>query len=182
MKTTFSIVALALALGCGGAPKESTTTPPPPAGEHKLPAELDAFHEVLGPRWHASQGQGRKDYTCVAMMDFKMKSAAVKASAAPAGVDAAKWAEGGTHLEGSVTALETACGGTDVAAFDAALKTVHEEFHELVEMAGGHKFDDDHEHHGDEKHEHGHDDHGDDHDHEKGHEHGHDDHDASGDD
>lgn len=67
---------------CGGSEKTSTTPPTDQkvAGmeEHeKLTPELDAFHEILAPRWHADKGEARMKDTCGALADFQGKAAAI---------------------------------------------------------------------------------------------------------
>lgn len=85
-----------------------------------LSPELSSFHDVLAPHWHAAQGQQRMTDTCGVISDLKTKADAAKN---PALVDA-------------VAGLATACGGTDLAAFDAAFAKVHESFH--AAMGAGH--------------------------------------------
>jgi hypothetical protein len=158
------LCALALPLliaACGGADRagEATPTPAPAAEpapaeaghhEHAGPPELSAFHEVLAPRWHAEAGPGRMKDTCGAIAEFRTRAGAVKAAAAPAGVDAGKWSDAGGALEQSVTRLESACAG-DQASFDAAFGQVHEAFHAAMELAmsggeHGHEHEAGHEH------------------------------------
>ena len=151
---------LFLVVACGGGETPTTTAPATPMaeekpaaapeehGEHgKLSPELDAFHEILAPRWHADPGPQRAVDTCAAIADFKTRAAAVKSAAAPAGAEATAWSEAGTKLETSVVALEAECtaGAADQAKFDAAFSAVHDAFHHAMELgAGGHGK----EHHG----------------------------------
>jgi hypothetical protein len=156
---------LFLLVACGGSETPTTTAPatplaeekPAPApeehGEHgKLSPELDAFHEILAPRWHADPGPQRTKDTCAAIADFKTRAAAVKSAAMPAGAEAAAWSEAGARLETSVVALEVECtaGGADQAKFDAAFSAVHDAFHHAMELGrGGHGMKEGHgEHHG----------------------------------
>ncbi len=86
-----------------------------------LPPELSSFHDLLAPHWHAAQGQQRMTDTCAAIGDFKTKA------------DAAK----NQPLVDAVAGLATACGGTDLAAFDAAFGKVHDSFHAAMEAGHG---------------------------------------------
>jgi hypothetical protein len=137
-----SIVVAAAA--CGGSEKPSNTvvTAPEPdqdkGMEHgKLTPELDAFHETLAPRWHADKGEARMKDTCGALADFQAKSAAIKAAPASMGADPAAWTDAGAQLEVSVTGLASACGGTDLAAFETAFEAVHNSFHHAMELVVG---------------------------------------------
>jgi hypothetical protein len=150
-----ALVALLSLAACGGgdtAPSEATTpaaTPtaaePAPAkgGEEKhhgkLSPELDAFHEILAPRWHSEAGPARMKDTCAAIADFRTRGEAVKAAAAPANAAADAWSAAGAKLVSSVATLETTCAGTDQAAFDTAFSAVHDAFHHAMELgSGGH--------------------------------------------
>ena len=140
----FTLLFLVVA-ACGGSDKPATTTvtPEPAKDEHaKLTPELDAFHETLAPRWHADKGEPRMKDTCGALADFQAKSAAVKAAPASMGADPAAWTDAGAQLEVSVTGLATACGGTDLAAFETAFEAVHDAFHKAMELVvGEHKME-----------------------------------------
>jgi len=142
--------ALFLLVACGGGDTPTTTAPAAtpieeekPAGgggeHHELTPELDAFHEILAPRWHADPGPQRAVDTCAAVADFKTRAAAVKSASAPAGAEAAAWTEAGATLETTVVALEAECtaGAADQAKFDAAFSAVHDAFHHAMELAGG---------------------------------------------
>jgi hypothetical protein len=160
---TLSLLA-ALAIACGGADPADSTTPaaaePPAAepakheGHGKLTPELEAFHDLLSPRWHAAPGEQRRADTCAVIADFRTRSAAIKTAAAPAGAEAAAWTEAGSSLEQSVADLATACGDSDLARFDTAFEAVHTRYHHAMElvvgehdMRGGHGGE--HEGHGD---------------------------------
>lgn len=150
-----ALFALLSLSACGGgdtAPSESTTpaaaaepAPAAPEGEHKgehhgkLSPELDAFHEILAPRWHSAAGPERMKATCGQIADFRTRAAAVKGAAAPAGAAADAWTQAGDKLVTTVATLETTCGGTDQAAFDTAFSAVHDAFHHAMELgSGGH--------------------------------------------
>ncbi|HTE52934.1 MAG TPA: hypothetical protein VK698_18905 [Kofleriaceae bacterium] len=147
---------LALAIfpaACGGsdtpvaapaaAAEPAAAEPAPPAAEHgehgKLSPELAAFHDTLGPRWHAEAGPARTKDTCAAVPDFQTRAAAVKGAATPAGASASDWTAAGDRLVASVGDLAKACGSSDAAGFDTAFAAVHEAFHHAMELAmGGH--------------------------------------------
>jgi len=136
-----------LLLGCGSSEPASTatTTPASKAAQpehgkdehHRLTPELQAFHDQLAPRWHAAKGDERRKDTCTAVPEFKTRAAAVQSAAAPATVDAAAWQKAGADLVAAVGTLETACGGSDAAAFDAAFESVHTSFHHAMELMMG---------------------------------------------
>lgn len=137
-----------LLVGCGSSEPATTTAAPAkeagaPAAEHgtdehhRLTPELQAFHDQLAPRWHAAKGEERRKDSCAAMPEFKTRAAAVQSAAAPATVDAAAWQKAGADLVDTVSKLETACGSSDAAAFDAAFEVVHTSFHHAMELMMG---------------------------------------------
>jgi hypothetical protein len=146
--------ALLMAAACGSSePASGATTPAAgEAGEGKedhpkLTPELEAFHQVIGPLWHADKGEARQKDTCAAVPEFKTRAAAIKGAAAPASVDAAAWTSAGGELEAAVTGLETACGGADPAAFEPAFEAMHTKFHGAMELvAGKHEHEAGHQH------------------------------------
>ncbi len=133
MRTLGFAFACVLATACSK--KQDATPAPAPAadmkdGEHHdkheremagLSPELSSFHDVLAPHWHAAQGQQRMTDTCGVIGDFKTKA------------DAAK----NQPLVDAVAGLATACGGTDLATFDAAFARVHDSFHAAMEAGHG---------------------------------------------
>jgi len=144
-----AVLCLLAALACGSSDSASPNTTPPPAAadqpaaapadddHHRLTPELDAFHQLLSPLWHAPAGEPRRKDTCAAVPDFKTRAAAVKAAAAPAKADPAGWTSAGTDLEDAVAGLATACAGSDPAAFDTAFEAVHTRFHHAMELVMG---------------------------------------------
>jgi hypothetical protein len=140
---------------CGGSEKAADKTTPMPEGEHgkdhdkehaKLTPELNAFHDVLAPRWHADPGEARVTDTCAAQPEMLTKSQAVEAAAPPADVDAAVWTDAAHKLTAVVEALGQTCAG-DRTAFDAAFSSVHDGFHYLMELQmGKHPAKMEHEH------------------------------------
>ena len=143
MTRTLWITIVLAAAACGGKSKSEPAAEPAPqpmadTGEHgKLTPELDAFHEVLAPRWHADKGPQRMKDTCGAIADFQGKAAAIKGAAAPANTDAAAWTQAGTRLDGAVAKLATSCQDKNEAAFETAFGAVHDEFHHAMELVAG---------------------------------------------
>ncbi|HEX3757608.1 MAG TPA: hypothetical protein VHW23_02840 [Kofleriaceae bacterium] len=103
-----------------------------------MPPELQKFHAVLGPRWHARQGPERMADACGAIAEFHTSADAVAAAPAPTGRDAAAWAAGGKQLTEAVAALDAACTAHDAAGFEPAFTQVHERFHGLLEAGESH--------------------------------------------
>jgi len=139
MKRTLSIVMLLAA--CGGSPKP-TMGPTTHAHDEKgemanLPPELAKFHDALAPRWHAPKGAERMAATCGAIAEFATDADAVAKAAPPPKGDASKWAQEGKELTEAVAALKTTCDAKDAAGFETAFANMHQEFHELLEAAGG---------------------------------------------
>jgi hypothetical protein len=110
-----------------------------------MPPELQKFHAVLAPRWHARRGPERITDTCGAIAEFRADADAVAAAPAPAGRDAAAWSAGGKQLAEAVAGLDAACQAHDAAGFEPAFAQVHERFHGLLEA--GEPRHDDHDQH-----------------------------------
>lgn len=162
------LAALAAGSGCGGArsdppaPLEAARSPQrhetrrgDPGNGHMggeademaaMPPELQRFHAVLAPRWHARSGPERIADTCGAITEFRAEADALAAAPPPAGRDAAAWSAGGKQLAESVAGLDAACQAHDAARFEPAFAQVHERFHGLLE-ASGHGERDDHDDH-----------------------------------
>jgi hypothetical protein len=133
---------------CGGSEKPADKTMPmggegeghdghDMGKEHpKLTPELDAFHEVLAPRWHADKGDARINDTCTAAPDFLTKAKAIEAGPVPPKADAKEWASAAHMLVASVEGLSQTCAG-DRASFDAAFTSVHDAFHALMGYSMG---------------------------------------------
>jgi hypothetical protein len=168
LRTLALVLALPLA-ACGGSDTPSETPastgrvpsaePTLPAGEGagehgKLTPELDAFHEVLAPRWHAAAGPARTTDACAAVPDFRTRAEAVKGAAAPAGASASDWAQASEKLVASVGGLDEACKSNDAAKIEPAFSALHDAFHAAMVLArGGHGEGPGHEH--GEGHQHG---------------------------
>jgi hypothetical protein len=169
-RNTLLIAALVAGAGCGGAKRDSsepleaarniqshdTRSGDPGMGRMgsdeademaAMPPELQKFHAVLAPRWHAKHGPERMADTCGALTEFHADADAITAAAAPAGHDADAWSAGGKQLADAVAALDAACKAHDAAGFEPAFARVHERFHGLLE-AGEPKHGDhaDHDH------------------------------------
>lgn len=143
-----TLVPVVLAAACGGGAKQAPTTTTTPTagsaehpGEHqKLTPELDAFHATLSPRWHAEAGPQRMKDACAAVPELQTQAGAIKAAAAPAGVDGTAWTTTAGNLEASLAGLSTACGTGDQAQFDAAFTKVHDAFHgQMALVVGDHE-------------------------------------------
>lgn len=87
---------------------------------HRFAKDVDAFHAVLAPVWHARPGPERTYNACARAGDMARLARAIRsAEAAP--------------LAASVSALQATCDGNN-GEVDAALHDVHEAFHRLIEM------------------------------------------------
>ena len=113
-----------------------------------MPPELQKFHAVLAPRWHARRGPDRIADTCGAIGEFRADADAVAAAPAPAGRDTAAWSAGGKQLAEAVAGLDAACQAHDATGFEPAFAQVHERFHGLLEAGEPRPGDhDDHDEH-----------------------------------
>ena len=108
-------------------------------GEHEMamPPELTKFHDLLKPLWHAEKGDKRTADTCAAVPALQAQANAVAKSTPDAKADAAKWAAATKELVDATAALKDPCDKKDAAAFEPALKRVHEGFHGALEASGG---------------------------------------------
>lgn len=90
---------------------------------HQFPKDVDAFHGVLAPVWHAARGKARNQNAC--SKAGQMESLAKDISSTDV-----------TALQTSIAALMKQCqakkGDVEGALFD-----VHEEFHRLIEPKKG---------------------------------------------
>ena len=159
-----SLVAISfLSVACGGADTPAPDQPTPAAAEHEagagdhqaghdehaehkgehegeekhehvFPATVTAFHDVLSPNWHAEKGAARIDATCSAIVAMNERAVAAKDAPAPEGIDAAVWTATGEALVQSVADLDTACDAEGRPDFEAAFKSLHDQFHVYVDM------------------------------------------------
>ncbi|HJW25929.1 MAG TPA: hypothetical protein VJ576_13625 [Rhodocyclaceae bacterium] len=86
---------------------------------HHFPQDVDAFHSVLAPIWHARPGKERSRNACAKAAEMEGLAKDIRSA------DAAQ-------LVASVATLKQKCQGGD-AEVDAALFDVHEAFHRLIE-------------------------------------------------
>ena len=86
---------------------------------HSFAKDVDAFHSVLAPLWHARVGKGRSQNVCAQSDKLERLAKAIhSANAKP--------------LLTSIAALKTQCQ-TAPADIDAVFAQVHEAFHHLTE-------------------------------------------------
>lgn len=85
---------------------------------HALAKDVDAFHAVLAPLWHAPPGTGRSKGACAKVEELANLAAAIHSGDAK-------------PLLASVAALKAQCqaGTTET---DAALSQLHDAFHRLI--------------------------------------------------
>lgn len=90
---------------------------------HRFPADVDAFHAVLAPVWHAERGVRRTRDACAKSGEMAVLARNIRSTDA-------------SRLQASLDVLSKVCevGGGEV---DRALFDVHEEFHRLIEPPRG---------------------------------------------
>ncbi|OHC69395.1 MAG: hypothetical protein A2045_11215 [Rhodocyclales bacterium GWA2_65_20] len=114
-KLTHSIAALLAALSVGSA----GAADPREKHAHDFAKDVDAFHAVLAPLWHARPGKERAQNVCVQAPRLEQLAAAIH-SGNP------------RPLQASVAALRAQCQSAP-ADIDAVFSQVHDAFHRLVE-------------------------------------------------
>lgn len=94
-----------------------------PGHHHQFPKDVDAFHGVLAPVWHAAPGKARNRNACSQAGQMERLANDIRSTDA-------------SGLQAGVAVLKKKCRGGkgDVAA---ALFDVHEEFHRLIEPGKG---------------------------------------------
>lgn len=138
MKTALTFAFLVFA-ACGGKKAAEPTTSTKTSDEHgTMMPEIAKFHEVLSPRWHADKGPKRMTDTCGALGEFHANADALVAVTPPAGADASVWSVKTKELGDAVGALDVTCKANDAAAFEPAFERVHNGFHAVMEVSGGH--------------------------------------------
>lgn len=86
---------------------------------HRFSKDVDAFHAVLAPIWHAPQGNERLQSACAKAGEMEGLAKGIRSTDA-------------SRLMRSVVTLKTKCQG-DPAAVELALGNVHDAFHQLIE-------------------------------------------------
>jgi len=164
MRTALPVVWL-LAAACGGATRSDPASEPlesargnqphdvrhaehaghggPPAAPADdemagVPAEIQAFHATLAPRWHAEHGPARMADTCAAVPTLRGQADAIGKAAPPQGASATAWTERTRQLGGAVAALNETCQAKDAAGFETAFGELHLRFHAVLELGGEH--------------------------------------------
>lgn len=85
---------------------------------HDFAADVDAFHAVLAPVWHARPGKARLQDACAKAGRMEALAADIRSADA-------------TALRASIAALKTSCKSRR-SEVDGALHDVHEAFHDLI--------------------------------------------------
>lgn len=90
---------------------------------HHFPKDVDAFHGVLAPVWHAAPGKERTRNACIKAEQMESLAKDIRSADA-------------SPLLASIATLKKKCqdGKGDV---DGALSDVHEAFHRLIEPKQG---------------------------------------------
>lgn len=89
---------------------------------HDFAQDVDAFHAVLAPLWHARPGQQRSREVCVQAKQLASLAGEIRSGDAKT-------------LVASVAALQQRCQ-INPADIDAAFFDVHQAFHHLAERRG----------------------------------------------
>jgi hypothetical protein len=110
----FMLVAAVAAMATGSALAEE-----PHHQHHKLAQDVDAFHAVLAPVWHARPGPERLQNACAKVDDMARLAGDIRST------DAAQ-------LVAAIASLRTSCQGKQ-GNVDGALNDVHEAFHRLID-------------------------------------------------
>jgi hypothetical protein len=89
---------------------------------HHFAQDIDAFHGVLAPVWHAPQGKVRSQNACAKTGQMVRLANDIRSTDA-------------SGLKASLATLKKAC--QKKGDVDGALFEVHEEFHRLIEAKPG---------------------------------------------
>lgn len=89
---------------------------------HHFAKDVDAFHAVLAPLWHAPAGKERAQNVCAQAGKLESLGSEIRSGDAKA-------------LLASITALQAQCQANP-AGIDAAFSRVHDAFHGLAEPKG----------------------------------------------
>ena len=87
---------------------------------HNFAKDVDAFHAVLAPVWHARPGPERTQDACAKAGEMARLANEIRSKDA-------------SQLVASISKLKAKCDGNKVEV-DAAFYDVHEAFHHLIEM------------------------------------------------
>lgn len=90
---------------------------------HRFAADVDAFHSVLAPVWHAAPGKERLRDACAKASRMEALAKDIRSTDA-------------SELRGSIAVLKGKCKGGS-ADVDGAFHEVHEAFHRLIEPGPG---------------------------------------------
>jgi hypothetical protein len=90
---------------------------------HKFASDVDAFHAVLAPVWHARPGPERTQDACAKAGEMARLASEIRSTNA-------------SQLVASIPALKAKCE-SDKGGVDAALYDVHEAFHHLIDAQTG---------------------------------------------
>lgn len=93
--------------------------PPEHHHHHAFAQDVDAFHAVLAPLWHAKPGKERSRNTCAKVGELETLAGNIRSADAK-------------PLLGSIAVLKKQCQ-TSPGKIDAAFSEVHEAFHRLIE-------------------------------------------------
>jgi len=109
---TILVVAMAVGIGAAVADEHGHAHP------HFAP-DVDAFHSLLAPIWHARPGKARTREACAKAGEMAKSAGEIRSTDASA-------------LVASIGRLQTACKGKP-AGIDGAFHDVHEAFHQLID-------------------------------------------------
>jgi hypothetical protein len=109
---TFLVVAMTVGLGAAVADEHGHAHP-------HFAADVDAFHSLLAPVWHARPGKARTRDACAKAGEMARSAGEIRSADA-------------TALVASISRLQTSCKGKP-AGIDAAFFDVHEAFHQLID-------------------------------------------------
>ena len=87
---------------------------------HNFAKDVDAFHAVLAPIWHARPGPARTQDACAKAGEMARLANEIRSKDA-------------SQLVASITVLKAKCGN-EKGNVDGAFHDVHEAFHHLIDM------------------------------------------------
>jgi hypothetical protein len=116
IRTILPALLLAAALGADAASAQEPR-------HHHLAPDLDAFHAVLAPAWHAEADARRSPDACAKVGDLEARAKDIRSTDPSA-------------LVAAVGAMKLKCQ-SQPGNVDAAFADVHDAFHRLMEGRGG---------------------------------------------